>query len=318
MNSMDDHGAKHVQMTAAELHRQLDPTIQSFLDRVWESNGDLHTVNLDKFVACVPNKESYQYIEHQEEPDLSWRIVRPSSLPDEPNPFILYLCRCQQDGVDGWATHGTAALSLATKTKSVLIFAEIHRNTKSREAVNSIRAVFGKLHLDAENFGFDPSRWVMIADGDSAFDAVKCLVTLAHDPIAAPLGLTLITPVLDPAIDGEMAYCLTCLSSASALTDLAPSLDELRLLPPTLIILAGVDPFRMTGEAFAQRLVVADVETVSVCILGAIHDFGWLAPVLDAPVVIAGQSIVQNTICTAFNLVKPVSSGEMPKLHNTP
>ncbi len=55
-------------------------------------------------------------------------------------------------------------------------------------------------------------------------------------------------------------------------------IEELRGLPPTLIITAENDVLRDEGEAYAARLSEAGVETTCVRINGTIHDFIMLAP----------------------------------------
>ncbi len=301
----DDYPAKPMHMMAASKHRQLDPTIRSFLDRVEESSNDIRAIDLEKFVLCVPSAESYRQIETQETSCVNWRVIHPAGLVEARNAFIFYLCRNQQDGVDGWATHGMAALKMAQASQFSLVFAEIRQGADKKETLRAIRGVLETLHRQAAGFGLDTESWAMIADGDSSLAAIECLVVSANDPFPRPLSLVLLTPVVGAAIKDEMSYCLTCPTLTRFSADFNPSLEQLRLLPPSLIVLAGVDPFRAAGEAFAQRLVTADVETVAVCVLGAIHDFCWVAPLLGSPVTATAHSLVTNVLSAAFAMVRP-------------
>lgn len=64
---------------------------------------------------------------------------------------------------------------------------------------------------------------------------------------------------------------------------LRASLDELRDLPPTIVITDENDVLRDEGEAYAHRLQDAGVPTVSTRYNGTIHDFGLLNALADLP-----------------------------------
>ena len=61
--------------------------------------------------------------------------------------------------------------------------------------------------------------------------------------------------------------------------------EELRGLPPALVLTAGNDVLRDEGEGYARKLDVAGVDVTAVRYEGMIHDWGLLNPLSDVPAV---------------------------------
>ena len=63
---------------------------------------------------------------------------------------------------------------------------------------------------------------------------------------------------------------------------LRSSLDQLKGLPPTLVIVGEFDVLRDEGEAYTHKLIDAGVQVTAVRMLGAIHDFVMLNAITNA------------------------------------
>lgn len=70
----------------------------------------------------------------------------------------------------------------------------------------------------------------------------------------------------------------------SLLSPLNATLEELKNLPPALVITNENDVLRDEGEAYAHKLIKAGVQTVAVRFLGVTHDFLMLKPYENSPI----------------------------------
>ncbi len=64
---------------------------------------------------------------------------------------------------------------------------------------------------------------------------------------------------------------------------LRASLEQLKNLPPTLLVVNEDDVLRDEGEAYAHKLMEAGVPTASIRLIGITHDSAMLNPLTDAP-----------------------------------
>ncbi len=66
-------------------------------------------------------------------------------------------------------------------------------------------------------------------------------------------------------------------------SSLQASIDQLKVLPPAPIIVEENNVLRDEGEAYAHKLMEANVTVTATRYLGTIHDFMMLTPISDTP-----------------------------------
>jgi acetyl esterase len=167
-------------------------------------------------------------------------------------------------------------------------------------------------------FGFDTSR--LAVAGDSAGGNMTAAVTLLAKERRGPTirYQVLMYPVTDGSLSqdtykefGEGLWlttaAMTWMWDAYApkkedrkkvtASPLRGTLDELKGLPPALIIVGENDILRDEGEAYARKLMQAGVEVTAVRALATLHDFAMLNGLADTPaarmaVQLASQKLV--------------------------
>ena len=84
---------------------------------------------------------------------------------------------------------------------------------------------------------------------------------------------------------------------------LKASIEELRGLPPTLVVTAENDVLRDEGEDLARRLDAAGVETASVRFNGTVHDFMMLDALADTAPSKAALMLVSASLKRIFDSI---------------
>jgi acetyl esterase/lipase len=92
----------------------------------------------------------------------------------------------------------------------------------------------------------------------------------------------------------------------STVSPLQATLDELKHLPPALIITDENDVLRDEGEAFAHKLMQAGVDVTSIRYLGTMHDFVMLNPLSHTPAAKNAIALANAHLQKAFSKQKSV------------
>jgi acetyl esterase len=236
--------------------------------------------------------------------EVALRIVRPAGATGT-LPVVLYL----HGG--GWVLGDVTEYdhlirSIAHGTGAAVVFVDYQLCPEVRFPIANEQAHVAALWV-AENgadHGLDGSR--LVVAGDSAGGNMSAVVSvLAKDRKGPKIALqVLIYPVTDCDFEtesyrqfGEKHYLTTAEmrwfwdhympDEAARIQPLASplrtSLDDLRGLPPAVVITCELDVLRDEGENYARRLMEAGVPVAATRYLGAIHGCLTIPGVRDNP-----------------------------------
>ena len=228
---------------------------------------------------------------------VSIRLLRPQNAPPM-LPVIVYVHG------DGWVfgnkyTHDRLIRELAVGIRAALVFPNYSLSPESKypTAIEEIYAVVKWVEEHGPTRGLDPTR--LAVAGDSVGGNMAAAVTLMSKERGGPViqQQLLFYPVTDAAFDTESyhqfaeGYHLrrdtmmwfwdqytTNPGERMEITasPLRASKEQLKGLPPALIITAEADVLRDEGEAYANKLQEAGVAIMAVRFHFTIHDFVML------------------------------------------
>lgn len=230
------------------------------------------------------------------------RIARPTGV-SEKLPVIIYA----HGG--GWVMGDKEVFDelirkLAACTKSAVFFVNYDRSPEAvyPKAVDQIYGVMDYVYNNPDDFYVDSSR--MVIAGDSAGGNMATVAALRAKRENGPklLYQVLLYPVTDAGMDTKsyeefengpwltkkaMEWFWDAYMPDKDRRDdwyispLKTPVEELKGMPPTLIITDENDVLRDEGEAYAAKLDEAGVNVISVRIDGIFHDFMMLNAVSD-------------------------------------
>jgi acetyl esterase len=245
------------------------------------------------------------------------RIVRPQG-PGGALPVVM----CFHGG--GWMlgdreTHDRLVREIVTGAQAIVAFVEFARSPQAKYPI-AIEQAYTATSWIAEHgtaFGVDPSRLAVAGDGTGGTLATVTTL-LAKERGGPPIAFqVLLYPVTDADFEtpsyrecGAGGYWLTRETmqwfwdsyvpaperQEFTVSPLRASLEQLRGLPPALIVTCEQDVVRDEGEAYAHKLMVAGVPVRATRYLGAIHDLALLNPIAESPPARAALAQVIDTL----------------------
>ena len=321
------------QTYGVKLSNGIDSITRAFLERVNADTGpqlyelspkDARAVLLKIQAIDVPKLSAD--IEDRDLPTgpngkVSVRIVRPKGNT-QTLPVVMYI----HGG--GWVlgnqeTHDRLIREIANGTNAALVFVnytpapEAKYPTQIEEdyAATKYVAEHGKeLNLD--------SRRLVIA-GDSVGGNMATVVTMMAKQRGGPKirFQTLFYPVTDANFDTQsyrelaVGYFLTRENmkwfwnnylpdenkrKEPTASPLQATTDQLKGLPPALLIVGEFDPLHSEVEAYAHKLIDAGVQVSAMRMLGTTHDFAMLNPIASTPPTRAAITIANSYIKKAL------------------
>ena len=253
--------------------------------------------------------------------EISIQIVRPPSSSNETLPVVMYF----HGG--GWVlggadTHDRLVRELANGAHAAIFFVNYTPSPEAKYPV-PVEQAYAATKWVAENgqtINANSSR--LAVAGDSVGGNMATAVTLLAKERGGPniMFQSLFYPVTDANFDTpsyrayQDGYFLTREAmkwfwenytsdqtnrKEPTVSPLQASTEQLRGLPPALIINGEFDVLRDEGEAYAHKLIEAGVPVTGLPYHGTIHDFVMLNPIANTP---AARGAIEQ----ASNILKKI------------
>jgi acetyl esterase len=249
------------------------------------------------------------------------RIVRPKG-----NTGVLPAVMYFHGG--GWVlgdveTHDRLIREIANGAQAAVVFVDYSRPPEARYpvAIEEAYAATKWVSENGRNINVDCSR--LAVAGDSVGGNMATVVTLLAKQRGGPHihFQVLFYPVTDAAFDTPsyqqfaQGYFLTreamkwfwdhyapdvAIRTQSTASPLRATIDELRGLPPALVINGECDVLRDEGEAYARKLIQAGVHVTALRYMGTIHDFVMLNVLADTPAARSAIALANDTLHKVF------------------
>lgn len=296
----------------------VDPVMQQFLDKINAQSGPqiyelspIEARNILLKVQNVPvNKLPVQIeditISAGPKGKIDMKIVKPENIESQ-LPAIMYF----HGG--GWIlgdynTHDRLIREIADGAKAAVIFVEFSKSPEAKypTAIEEAYAATKYISENGKNFNINPDK--LVVAGDSVGGNMAAVVAILAKERGGPKinYQVLFYPVTAADFETESynefskGYWLSKEAmkwfwdaylpdenerKQYTVSPLLASIDQLKGLPPALVITNECDVLRDEGEAYAHKLMEAGVNTTAIRLLGTIHDCLLLNPITEAPAV---------------------------------
>jgi acetyl esterase len=316
-----------------QLSNAIEPTTKAFLETLNATGGpQIYELSVKDARAVLDNAQAGEVtklpadIEDKTIPggphgQISIQIMRPQGVSSR-LPVVMYF----HGG--GWvlgnkATHDRLIREIANGAQAAVVFVNFTPAPEARYPVQ-IEEAYAATKWVAENgaaINVDNSR--LAVAGDSVGGNMAAAVTLLAKERGGPkLGFqVLFYPVTDANFatpsyhEFATGHFLTreamkwfwsqYLPDESArkqptASPLQASAEQLKGLPPALVITGEFDVLRDEGEAYAHKLTGAGVSVTAVRYLGTIHDFVMLNVVTNTPAARGAIALANDTLQKVF------------------
>jgi acetyl esterase len=324
--------------SATSFAAQLEPATQNFIQTLAAKGGTpiyklavpqarqlLEDVQSGPVAKLPADEQTLTFTDAKVGP-VSITIIRPKGVTGE-LPAVLYIHGA------GWVlgsenTHDRLARQIANGAHAAVVFVNYSLAPEAKFPVQDNQAYAAAQWVAAhgKEHGIDGSN--MAIAGDSVGGNMTAAVTLMAKQRGGPKFVyqVLFYPVTDadftngsyrqfangpwltePAMEWFWnAYVPDAAKRSNPLvTPLNATLDQLKGLPPALVITDENDVLRDEGEAYAHKLMDAGVDVTATRYLGTIHDFVMLNALADTPAAKAAVAQANQKLHAALYPVQP-------------
>ncbi len=289
---------------------------------VEEARNVLNTLQAKAVVQKLPADIEDTEIPGGPTGKVSIRIVRPEKNSNQKLPVIMYF----HGG--GWIlgnkeTHDRLVREIANGAEAAVVFVNFTPAPEAQFPTQIEEAYFATKYIaeNGDKFNVDTKHLVVV--GDSVGGNMATVVTLLAKERGGPkiTYQVLLYPVTDANFNTESykqfaegpwltknsmewfwnAYAPNVADRRKiTASPLQATLEQLKNLPPTLLLTNENDVLRDEGEAYAHKLMQAGVEVAAVRYLGAIHDLLLLNPITNTPIARSALLLVTSTLRNVF------------------
>ncbi|MFW2572315.1 MULTISPECIES: alpha/beta hydrolase [Legionella] len=317
-----------------DLNKRIEPKTWAFVEKIQKAGGkplyDLPVSEgraiFDKLQELKSEKPDVDIEDHTlpvgPKGKVSIRIIRPKGAK-ETLPVLMYYHGA------GWVfgdyqTHGRLVRELAVGSHAAVVFVN-YSLAPEEQYPTQIEEAYAATKYVAENgkkFNLDTSRFVVA--GDSVGGNMTIVMTLLAKERGGPKidYQVLIYPVTDAnfengsykefsegpwltkkAMEWFWDNYLPNKEKRKEITacPLKASIEQLKGLPPALVINGECDVLRDEGEAYAHNLNAAGVSVTGIRHHGTIHDFLMINDIADTPACRNAIETINAHLCNVFN-----------------
>ncbi|CAO3619066.1 unnamed protein product [Cunninghamella echinulata] len=304
-----------------------EPIVQNFLNDI-NKNPKIHTLPVDEARNVLINAQSTKInkldVDYEDcvIEDIPVRIMRPIGNTDEKLPVVVYY----HGG--GWVlgnevTHDKLIREICVKSNCAVVFINYTPSPEAKypTAINQLYNVTKWISENGETKNIDGKR--LIIAGDSVGGNMVASISILSKKNNGPniKYQIMFYPVVDDDFETESynefqdGYFLTrdsmkwfwdaYLPDKSKRNEITASplkatVEELKGLPPALIITGEADVLRDGGEKYAHKLIQAGVNVTAIRCLGIVHDFVMLHALSDSnatkTAMLIATDIIKNNI----------------------